>query len=151
MMEMHGYGLKPHEVSDYQPIIAEEVDGLYTPVEMSIDWERAFSNAGEDNSEPVQVMVNIFSEAYKLFRAQSKGNEAHEEKFARNDKDSSLPLNSKFNLTIPEAVRYFGIGEKKLRKLINANQGAEFILMNGTKVLIKREKFERFCNSVSSI
>ena len=144
--------MESHEEIDCRPIIAEELKGAYTPVELSIDWERAFCNDGEDNSETVQVMANFFSEAYKLFSARFKGRESYAENFVSNGKVSSpLPLYSKFNLTIPEAVEYFGIGEKKLRNLINANQGADFILMNGTKVLIKREKFERFCNSVSSI
>lgn len=63
----------------------------------------------------------------------------------------NIPVWQKFTLTISEAVQYFGIGEKKLRKLIDDNMDSGFILQNGVKSLIKRQKFEEFLNNTSSI
>lgn len=64
---------------------------------------------------------------------------------------NQIPLYRKFNLTITEAAQYFNIGEKSLRRVISDNPTAEYILMVGNKVLLKRELFERFINETSSI
>lgn len=37
-----------------------------------------------------------------------------------------ISVKEKFCLTIEEASRYFGIGEKKLRRLVNSNLDAGF-------------------------
>lgn len=66
-------------------------------------------------------------------------------------KTEVIPLWQKYNLTIQEASAYFGIGETKLRKIVDNNSDAVYILMNGTKVLIKRRLFEEFINATSSI
>ena len=44
-----------------------------------------------------------------------------------------------------------GIGEKKLRRLTNDNLDAGFVIQNGVKILIKRQRFEQFLNELSSI
>ena len=62
-----------------------------------------------------------------------------------------IQVNDKFCLTIEEASRYFGIGEKKLRRLANDNLDAGFVIQNGVKILIKRQRFEQFLNELSSI
>lgn len=66
-------------------------------------------------------------------------------------KTEVIPLWQKYNLTIQEASAYFGIGETKLRKIVDNNSDAVYILMNGTKVLIKRRLFEEFIDATSSI
>lgn len=66
-------------------------------------------------------------------------------------KINTVPLWEKYNLTIQEASEYFGIGETKLRKIVDNNSDAVYILMNGTKVLIKRKLFEEFIDATSSI
>lgn len=43
------------------------------------------------------------------------------------EKDN-LAINEKYNLTIKEAVKYFNIGEKNLRRLVSDNQNADYIL-----------------------
>lgn len=48
------------------------------------------------------------------------------------------------HLTVQEAVKYFHIGDTKLRKLIDENPGADYILWNGTRPRIKRRVFEQF-------
>ena len=47
-------------------------------------------------------------------------------------------------MSVQEASKYFHIGDKKLRKLIEEDPTAEFILWNGTRPQIKRKVFERF-------
>lgn len=65
--------------------------------------------------------------------------------------NSKVPVWEKFALTIQEAAIYFNIGEKKLRKLTDEHWDDGFVFQNGTKVLIKREKFEKFLNEITSI
>ena len=57
----------------------------------------------------------------------------------------------KYNLTIKEAVKYFNIGEKNLRRLVSDNPNADYILMVGNKILIKRKIFEQFIDETGSI
>lgn len=63
----------------------------------------------------------------------------------------TLPIWQKYTLTLKEASAYFGIGESKLRRLISENQNADFVLMNNTKILIKRKNFEKMIDSISVI
>jgi excisionase family DNA binding protein len=63
----------------------------------------------------------------------------------------NMPLWYKYALTISEASVYFGIGEKKLRQVVMENDTAEFILRNGSKVLIKREKFQEYLDDIQCI
>lgn len=63
----------------------------------------------------------------------------------------NVPLCEKYSLSIAEAVAYFGIGEKKLRKLIDENQHAKWFIQNGVKYLVKRELFEKFLDEVTTI
>ena len=62
-----------------------------------------------------------------------------------------ISVKEKFCLTIEEASRYFGIGEKKLRRLVNSSLNAGFVIQNGVKILIKRQRFEQFWDKLSSI
>ena len=55
-----------------------------------------------------------------------------------------IPVWRKYILSVQEASRYFHIGDKKLRKLIDENPDANFILWNGTRPQIKRKLFEQF-------
>lgn len=60
-----------------------------------------------------------------------------------------VPIWERYTLTISEAAQYYNIGEKKLRKLIDEHYDADFIVMNGNKVLIKRKMFERFIDQAT--
>lgn len=62
-----------------------------------------------------------------------------------------VPVYRKYNLTILEAVQYFNIGEKNLRKIVANNPTADYILMVGNKILLKRELFEKFIDETGSI
>ena len=67
------------------------------------------------------------------------------------DKCCSGPVANKYTLTIKEAAKYFNIGEKKLRWLLNEHYDEDFGLKIGNKTLIKRKKFEKFIDEVSEI
>ena len=54
-------------------------------------------------------------------------------------------------MTVEEAAAYFRIGEHKLRRLINENKKAEYLLWNGNRVQIKRQKFEKFVDTLEAI
>ena len=57
---------------------------------------------------------------------------------------SDLPVWRKYTLSVQEAAKYFRIGDKKMRKLIEENPGANYILWNGTRPQIKRRLFEQY-------
>jgi len=63
----------------------------------------------------------------------------------------NLMPGEKYNLTVKEASAYFSIGEKKLRKIVEENPDADFILRNGSHMLIKRNSFERYIDAVYSV
>lgn len=65
--------------------------------------------------------------------------------------NNQIPIWEKFTLTVEEAAIYFRIGENKIRRLINENKNAEYILWNGNRPQIKREKFENLINRIDSI
>ncbi len=47
-------------------------------------------------------------------------------------------------MTIEEGAQYFGIGEKKLRRIAEDNEDSEYILSNGNRRLKKRKRFEEY-------
>ena len=57
---------------------------------------------------------------------------------------SDIPVWRKYTLSVQEAAKYFRIGDKKMRKLIEENPGANYILWNGTRPQIKRRLFEQY-------
>lgn len=69
----------------------------------------------------------------------------------KTDKKITVEISEKYALTIQEASAYFGIGEKRIRQLVQENETADYLLHNGIKVLIKRRLFENFLDSVSSL
>lgn len=68
------------------------------------------------------------------------------------NKDIDIPIWNKYMLTREEAMEYFNIGEKKMRKIINDHlSDNSFVFSNGRKTLIIREKFEEFIKNTSAI
>ena len=63
----------------------------------------------------------------------------------------TVPIWQKFTLTVEEAAVYFRIGENKLRQIMSENRNADFILWNGNRPQIKRQKFEVFINTLHNI
>ena len=64
---------------------------------------------------------------------------------------NEVPIWEKYTLTIREAAEYFHIGEKRMRRIVDENMGAAFILCNGNRVMIKRKLFEQFIDEVGMI
>lgn len=62
-----------------------------------------------------------------------------------------VEIKDKFCLTIEEAVAYFNIGEKKLRKIVSDNMDTGVIIQNGVKILIKRKLFEDYLKDITAI
>lgn len=62
-----------------------------------------------------------------------------------------IPYWKKYTLSIEEAAAYFRIGEGKLRRLVQENPRADYLLWNGNRVQIKREKFEAFIDTLSAV
>ncbi|MBQ5519872.1 MAG: helix-turn-helix domain-containing protein [Clostridiales bacterium] len=57
----------------------------------------------------------------------------------------------KYTLTIREAARYFNIGEKRLRRIVDENPNADFVVMNGNRVMIKRKIFEKYIDEAGVV
>ena len=51
-----------------------------------------------------------------------------------------MPLWRKYTLSVEEAARYFRIGRAKLRRLIEEDRNAPYVLWNGNRPQIKRTK-----------
>ena len=62
-----------------------------------------------------------------------------------------VPIWEKYTLTIEEAAKYFRIGEKTLRKLAEENPDANWLIMNGNRIQIKRRQFEKVIDSLDVI
>ena len=62
-----------------------------------------------------------------------------------------IPIWEKYTLSIEEAASYFRIGENKLRRLINENPDADYILWNGTRAQIKIKKLEEVIDELNAI
>ncbi|MBR3668370.1 MAG: helix-turn-helix domain-containing protein [Ruminococcus sp.] len=66
-------------------------------------------------------------------------------------KDIAIPVWERYALTVTEAAEYYHIGETKLRRLAEEHPDADFIIMNGNRVLFKRIRFERFLDQATAI
>lgn len=58
-----------------------------------------------------------------------------------------IALSEKYALTIDEAAQYFNIGKNKLRELVK-EPGCTFVMYSGNRRLIKRQKFEKYLDSI---
>ena len=55
--------------------------------------------------------------------------------------NTDVPIWLKYSLTLEKASTYFRIGEKKLRRLVEENPDADWFIMNGNRIQIKRKPF----------
>lgn len=62
-----------------------------------------------------------------------------------------VPIWEKYTLTIEEASKYFRIGENKLRKLAEENLSANWVILNGNRIQIKRKQFEKVIDNLDTI
>ena len=93
----------------------------------------------------------------KLIHAYYSANRAHDA-YKRELKESRsgirtniVPLWEKYTLTIREAAEYFNIGEKRLRSIVYSNPNADFVVMNGNRVMIKRKIFELYIDKATAV
>ena len=65
--------------------------------------------------------------------------------------NTDVPIWEKYTLTIEEASKYFRIGENKLRKLAEENLSANWVILNGNRIQIKRKQFEKVIDNLDTI
>ncbi len=68
-----------------------------------------------------------------------------------NMQKSVIPVWKRYALTITEAAEYYHIGENKLRMIAGEHPEADFIIMNGNRILIKRQKFEEYLDRATVV
>ena len=66
-------------------------------------------------------------------------------------KQTDIPIWERYTLTIEEASKYFRIGENKLRRLAEENENANWLIMNGNRIQIKRKQFEKIIDTLDAI
>ncbi len=66
-------------------------------------------------------------------------------------REIDIPVWERYTLTIEEASRYFRIGENKLRRLAEENKNANWLIMNGNRIQIKRKQFEKIIDELDAI
>ena len=66
-------------------------------------------------------------------------------------KTEQVPIYKKLLLTVPEAAKFSGIGENKLRSLISFHEDDDWVFHNGSRIMIKRKAFENFLSCTTSI
>lgn len=64
---------------------------------------------------------------------------------------TAVALDNKILLNIKEASDLFGIGQHRLREIVNEDYGNEYHLMLGRTIKIKRKQFEKFIDKVEQI
>lgn len=65
--------------------------------------------------------------------------------------ENTIPVWKRYALTITEAAEYYHIGENKLRMIADEHPEADFIIMNGNRILIKRQKFEEYLDHATVV
>ena len=66
-------------------------------------------------------------------------------------KQTDIPIWERYTLTIEEASKHFRIGENKLRRLAEENKNANWLIMNGNRIQIKRKQFEKIIDTLDAI
>lgn len=64
---------------------------------------------------------------------------------------NTIPVWKRYALTIAEAAEYYHIGENKLRMIADEHPDADFIIMNGNRILIKQQKFEEYLDRATVV
>lgn len=66
-------------------------------------------------------------------------------------KEPQVPIWERYVLTVIEAAHYYHIGETRLRRIAEEHPDADFYILNGNRLLFKREKFEQFLDGISAL
>jgi hypothetical protein len=67
-----------------------------------------------------------------------------------NNMKKIVPISEKWLLTLEEAAQYTGLGIQKLRN-ISDSDNCDFVLWNGSKRMLKREKLEEYLGKLYSV
>lgn len=64
-----------------------------------------------------------------------------------------IPPSERFLMTINEAALYFNIGKNKMYRIASEHLDSKynFVIQNGNRFLIKRQKFEEFLNNTTAV
>lgn len=62
----------------------------------------------------------------------------------KNEMSNEVPIQNRVLLTFPQAAKYSGIGENKLRELAEREECSDWIVRNGNRKLIKRERLRDY-------
>lgn len=62
-----------------------------------------------------------------------------------------IPVWERYALTVTEAAEYYHIGENKLRRIAEEHPEADFIMLNGNRLLFKRQKFEKYLDEATAV
>lgn len=73
------------------------------------------------------------------------------ENICKNCETAITPVWRRYTLTIEEAAQYYHIGENKLRAIVDAHPYENFFVLNGNRVLIKRERFEEYLDQATAV
>lgn len=66
-------------------------------------------------------------------------------------RNMAVPVWEKYMMTVREAAEYFGIGEHKLRELLDENVEKKLSVWNGNRQLIRRKQLEEYLNECDVI
>lgn len=69
----------------------------------------------------------------------------------KQNEQAMIPAWKRYSLTIEEAAAYYHIGENKLRMIADEHPEADFVIMNGNRILIKRQRFEEFLDHATVV
>ena len=108
----------------------------------------------DDRTNNMVKIPNMIPLAYDaIMRLGDKIKEANEKEaiVKTMQKNRECPVWHKYILTIEEAAVYFGIGEKRLRRIVSENMEEDFVVEIGSQVRIKRILFEKFIDLVTTI
>lgn len=72
-------------------------------------------------------------------------------KVKRRSPKPEVPISERYTLTVDEAAAYFGIGQSRLRNLINENPNADYLLAIGNRTMFKRKLFEEYVDNATCI
>lgn len=64
---------------------------------------------------------------------------------------NQIPLWERYTLTVEEAAIYFRVGQNKLRRIIQDNPDADYLIWNGNRPQIKRIMFEKYIDRLNLI
>ena len=110
----------------------------------------------ESSAVPKKIPTIVPMAYQAIMVLQEKINQAHtviikpNTNTTRND-EACIPLWQRYSLSVPEAAKYFGIGEGRIYQIIAEHPRSEFILEIGSHVKIKRVLIERFLDAASCV